>query len=78
VIARYEDIRNSRQIFAKSASNFGDLDAETIAFRWYPFTHSRAGLAIEPEYAKSHQTKVSAAGTNQTLRSAFIGLDFAF
>ena len=78
VIARYEDIRNAQQIFSKSASDFGDLDAETIAFRWYPFTHSRAGLAIEPEYAKVHQMGVSAAGTNQTLRSAFIGLDFAF
>ena len=78
VIARYEDIRNSTQIFQKSVSNFGDQDTETIAFRWYPFTHSRAGLAIEPEYSKSHQTAVSAIGTNQTLRSAFIGLDFAF
>jgi hypothetical protein len=78
VIARYEDIRNSRQTFATSASNFGNLDAETIAFRWMPFMHSRAGLAICPEYAKRHQTGASAIGTNQTLTSAFIGLDFAF
>lgn len=78
VIARYEDIRNSRQIFASSAGNFADMDVETIAFRWMPFMHSRAGLAICPEYSKLHQIGASAIGSNQTLSSAFIGLDFAF
>jgi hypothetical protein len=78
VIARYEDIRNTRQVFASSAGNYGDLDAETIAIRWMPFMHSRAGLAICPEYAKVHQVGVSAIETNKTLSSAFIGLDFAF
>ena len=78
VIARYEDIRNARQVFASSLSNYGDMDVETIAFRWMPFMHSRAGLAICPEYSKLHQIGASATGTNQTLSSAFIGLDFAF
>jgi hypothetical protein len=78
VIARYEDVRNSRQTLATSASNFGDMDAETIAFRWMPFMHSRAGLAICPEYAKTHQIGASAIESNQTLTSAYIGLDFAF
>jgi hypothetical protein len=78
VIARYEDIRNTRQVFASSVGNYGDLDAETIALRWMPFMHSRAGLAICPEYAKVHQVGVSAIETNKTLSSAFIGLDFAF
>jgi len=78
VIARYEDIRNARQTFQSSASNFGDLDAETIAVRWMPFMHSRAGLAICPEYSKVHQTGASSIGTNQTLSSAIVGLDFAF
>jgi len=40
--------------------------------------HSRAGLAIEPEYSKLHQIGASAIETNQTLSSTFIGLDFAF
>jgi hypothetical protein len=78
VIARYEDIRDSRQVFASSISNFGDMDVETIAVRWMPFMHSRAGLAICPEYSKLHQIGASATQTNQTLSSAFIGLDFAF
>jgi hypothetical protein len=78
VIARYEDIRNSRQLFQSSAGNFGDMDVETIAFRWMPFMHSRAGLAICPEYSKLHQIGASATGSNQTLSSTFIGLDFAF
>ena len=43
VIARYEDIRNTRQTFSSSVSNFGDEDVETIAFRWYPFMRSRTG-----------------------------------
>jgi hypothetical protein len=54
------------------------MDAETIAVRWMPFMHSRAGLAICPEYAKTHQIGASAIESNQTLTSAFIGLDFAF
>jgi hypothetical protein len=78
VIARYEDIRNTRQVFASSASNFGDMDVETIAVRWMPFMHSRAGLAICPEYSKLHQIGASAIQTNQTQSSAFVGLDFAF
>jgi len=78
VTARYEDIRNSRQIFAASKSNFGDLDAETIAFRWYPFMTSRDGLAIHLEYSKVHSIGLGALETNQTLRSGFIGMDFAF
>jgi hypothetical protein len=43
-----------------------------------PFMHSRAGLAICPEYSKKHQTGASAIESNQTLSSAFVGLDFAF
>jgi hypothetical protein len=78
VIARYEDIRTSRQVFVSSPSNFGDMDVETIAVRWMPFMHSRAGLAICPEYSKLHQTGASAIESNQTQSSAFIGLDFAF
>jgi hypothetical protein len=78
VIARYEDIRNTRQTFSSSVSNFGDEDAETIAFRWYVFMRSRTGLAVEPEYSKIHQIGASAIGSNQTFRSAFVGLDFAF
>ena len=77
-IARYEDIRNTTQVFKSSAGNFGDLDAETIAVRWMPFMHSRAGLAICPEYSKVHQVGASATETNQTLTSAFVGLDLAF
>jgi hypothetical protein len=78
VIARYEDIRSTRQTFASSVNNFGDEDAETIAVRWYPFMRSRTGMAIEPEYSKVHQIGASAIGTNQTVRSVFVGLDFAF
>ena len=62
VIARYEDIRNTRQTFSSSVSNFGDEDVETIAFRWYPFMRSRTGMAIEPEYSKIHQIRPRQSG----------------
>jgi hypothetical protein len=76
--ARYEDIRNTTQTLAASKSSFGDLDAETVALRWYPFMTSRDGLAFHAEYSKVHQVGVSAIGSNQTLRSGYVGLDFAF
>jgi hypothetical protein len=78
VTGRYEDIRNTGQLFSASRSNFGDLDAETIAARWYPFMTSRDGLAIHAEYSKVHQIGTSAIGSNQTNRSGYLGLDFAF
>ena len=77
-VARYEDIRNSKQLFAGSKSSFGDLDAETVALRWYPFMTSRDGLAIHFEYSKVHSIGISPIGGNQTTRSGFVGLDFAF
>lgn len=76
--ARYEDIRNTRQTFAQSAGNYGDLDAETVSFRWYPFMTSRDGLALHTEYSKVHSMGISAIGGNQTNRSGFIGVDFAY
>lgn len=76
--ARYEDIRNTRQTFASSPHSRGDLDAETVSFRYYPFTTSRDGLALHLEYSKIHSIGISAIGGNQTLRSTFIGWDFAF
>jgi hypothetical protein len=77
-IGRYEDIRNTRQTFVSSRSNYGDLDTETVAFRYYPFTTSRDGFALHFEYSKVHSIDISAIGGNQTLRSGFIGWDFAF
>lgn len=76
--ARYEDIRNTQQIFSSSKSNLGDLDAETLAVRWYPFMNARDGLALHGEYSKVHSIGNSPNGSNQTTRSGFFGLDFAF
>ena len=78
VTTRYEDIRNTKQIFQASTAHYGDLDAETISFRYYPFMTSRDGLAIHTEYSKVHSIGVSAVSGNQTTRSGLIGLDFAF
>lgn len=75
---RYEDIRNSRQIFVGSRSSFGDLDTETVSLRWNPFMTSRDGLALHLEYSKVHSIAVSSIGGNQTTTSGLIGLDFAF
>ena len=75
---RYEDIRNTSQIFSSSKSNQGDLDAETVAVRWYPFMNARDGLALHGEYSKVHSIGISPIGSNQTTRSGMFGLDFAF
>jgi len=75
---RYEDIRNSQQVFAASKKNYGDLDNETVSFRYYPFTTSRDGVTLHVEYSKLHSIGNSPIGTNQTSSSKFFGVDFAF
>ena len=78
VVGRYEDIRNTRQLFSGSQHNLGDLDSVTIGYRWYPFMTSRDGFAFHNEFSKVHSIGTSSIGTNQTTRSVFVGLDFIF
>lgn len=51
VIARWETVHMAQQINTDTPGNLGNLNAFTIANRWYPFMFSRAGLALQQEYS---------------------------
>jgi hypothetical protein len=52
-IGRYEAIRMQTQANPANPSNYGNIDAYAVGFRWYPIMFSRAGLALHTEYAIS-------------------------
>jgi hypothetical protein len=78
LIGRYEAIRMSQQVFSSNKSNFGDIDAGTAAFRYYPFISSRAGFAFHGEYSWMRQRGASPFGNDLTSSSLFGGFDFDF
>ena len=63
-------------------SDSGNTTANTIAFRYYPFMHSRAGFAFHGEFSHISQKHVFslASGTlaDQSGYSLFGGWDFIF
>ncbi len=76
---RYEAIRMSQQAIATNPSDFGNIDAGTIGFRFYPFMSSRAGFAFHNEYSIVRQRKAApVTASDLTSSSAMIGFDFAF
>ena len=79
LIGRYELIRMARQALDTDPSNFGDIDAGTVGFRYYPFISSRAGFAFHNEFSVVRQRGVSPIlGRDLTSSSLFFGLDFIF
>lgn len=77
-IGRYELVRMSRQSLNTNPSDFGNLDAFTLGYRYYPFMHSRAGLAWHQEVASVRSRLTSSTGQDQRSTSVFMGFDFAF
>ena len=78
LIGRYELVRMSRQVLASNPSELGNADVITIGYRYYPFMHSRDGLAWHQEYATIRSKLTSASGQDQRSNSYFMGFDFAF
>jgi hypothetical protein len=91
LVNRYELIRMSQQALPIDASNlflpgvsvpsssFGDIDALTFGYRYYPFISSRAGFAFHNEYSVVRQRGVSPLlGRDLTSNSLFLGFDFIF
>lgn len=79
LISRYEPIRMSRQAIATNAANFGNIDAVTVGYRFYPFLSSRAGFAFHNEYAILRQRGAAPiTGRDLTTSSFLIGFDFAY
>lgn len=78
-ISRYELIRMSRQVFATNPGNFGDIDAGTMGFRYYPFISSRAGFALHTEFSVKRQRRAAPITALDLTSSSFLfGFDFAF
>ena len=78
---RFEAIRMSQQANDAYPDDAGNLNANTIAFRYYPFMHSRAGFAFHGEYSRVNQKHVFTSGPNlldQTYNTVFGGWDFIF
>ena len=78
VIGRYELVRMSQQALDSNPSDLGNLDVFTIGYRYYPFMHSRAGLAWHQEFATLKSRLTSDTGQDQRSSSYFMGFDFAF
>ncbi len=91
LINRYEFIRMSQQALPVDSTNlfipgvsvpandFGNIDALTFGYRYYPFMHSRAGFAFHNEYSIVRQRKVAPiTGLDVTSSSLFLGFDFIF
>ena len=89
-INRYEAVRMTQQALpivagayvpgvSVPSSNFGDIDAFTIGYRYYPFISSRAGFAFHNEYSIIRQRGTSPVnGLDLTTSSLMFGFDFAF
>src|SRR6266478_726616 len=77
-LGRYELVRMSQQSLADTPSDMGNADVFTVGYRYYPFMHSRAGLAWHQEFATARFKKTSDSGQDQRNNSYFMGLDFAF
>jgi hypothetical protein len=76
---RYELIRMSQQIQDGNPSNLGNIDAETIGYRFYPFISSRAGFAFHNEFSIVRQRGAAPiSGKDLTSGSLMIGFDFDF
>ncbi|MGH9698275.1 MAG: hypothetical protein ACRD5R_00320 [Candidatus Acidiferrales bacterium] len=89
IIGRYETVRMSQQAFTTTPGNLGNLDAFTIASRYYPIMFSRAGLALQQEYSFVRSNGITnqggafgqvplGPGLNVNSSSVFLGVDFDF
>jgi hypothetical protein len=78
-IQRVEAIRFFRQALVSLPADLDNIDALTFGYRWYPFMHSRAGLALHQEYSWLRSRKTSPVnGLDSSGRSLLLGFDFAF
>jgi len=77
-LGRYELVRMSQQSLVDTPSDMGNADVFTVGYRYYPFMHSRAGLAWHQEFATARFKKTSDSSQDQRNNSYFMGLDFAF
>ncbi len=77
-LGRYEMVRMAQQIDTALPGDLGNTDVFTIGYRYYPFMHSRDGLAWHQEFATMRSRLTSDTGQDQRFNSYFMGFDFAF
>ena len=77
-LGRYELTRISQQALASNPSDLGNADVFTIGYRYYPFMHSRDGLAWHQEFSTINYKGLSPSGKDVRANSYFMGFDFAF
>jgi hypothetical protein len=78
-VQREEIVRVSRQAFASDPSDLNNINVYSFGCRWYPFMSSRAGLAVDTEYAITKTVGVApVTGANVWTSSTYVGFDFAF
>jgi len=71
-IGRYELTRISRQALASNPSDLGNADVFTLGYRYYPFMHSRDGLAWHQEFSTINFKGLASSGKDQRMSSYFI------
>ncbi len=74
----YWKVRRHRRISARRRQRIGNVDVFTIGYRYYPFMHSRDGLAWHQEFATENFKGLASSGRDQRFSSYFMGFDFAF
>jgi hypothetical protein len=78
-IQRDEFVRMSQEALPTTPGNFGNINAYTFAFRYYPFMFSRAGFAYHAEYAIVQEKGAAPITFTQLSNSSvFLGFDFDF
>lgn len=90
ILGRFEKINVGQQAFSGGNSNFGNVTAYSLGYRWYPIMFSRAGIALNGEYSRTKSIGIvpeSGDGTGGPplfptdgvwSSSIFFGIDFDF
>jgi len=78
LISRYETVRMSQQANPGIRSDFGNVDAWTVGYRYYPFMSSRAGMAWVQEYSRAATKGTAVDGLDQRRSTYLMGFDFDF
>ena len=78
-MGKYELVSMAKQANPQTRGDFGNLDAWTVGYRWYPIMNPRAGLAWVQEFSQIVNAGVpTLSGKNDISNSYLMGLDFDF
>jgi len=78
LFGRYDFIRNSQQPSLEVAKNFADQDQYTVGLKYTLAFTNRDEYAIHLEYSTNRMKGAGLDGSDLTVGTAFLGIDFAF